>query len=757
MSKKDGNENEGKKRSAKLSSGKVLLPAADFTEHPTTEQIITDTLELNYMPYAMSVIVSRAIPEIDGFKPSHRKLLYTMYKMGLLTGNRTKSANVVGQTMKLNPHGDSAIYDTMVRLTRGNGSLLHAYVDSKGNFGRQYSRDMQCAASRYTEVRLDKLCEEVFRGLDKNAVDFTDNYDGSMKEPVLLPATFPTILVNSNQGIAVGMASNICSFNIREVCEATIAYMKDPQADILSIMTAPDFSGGGIILYDRSEMQQVYETGRGPIRIRSKYRIDKKNNLIEVYEIPYTTTAEGIIDEITELVHSGKVKEVNDVRDETDLDGLKVTIECKRGVDPDALMTKLFRFTKLQDTFSCNFNVLINGMPRVLGVRSLLAEWLVWRRVCQKREVLYEYERKLDKLHLLDGLAKILLDIDKAIAIIRGTELEADVVPNLMSGFDLDSIQADYVAEIKLRNINRQYILNRTADRENLKKEIDELEDVLKKPHRVDAMIVKSLENVAKKYGQSRRSDIQHVDEVESYNEDQMIEDFRLKLFMTEHGYIKKIPLTSLRSAGELKTKEEDRILIEIEGKNRSDVLFFSNRCNVYKMHIYELSDTKPSELGSYLPNVLNMDDGEKIMFMHITDTYEGNIMFAFENGKISRINLKSYETKTNRKKLVNACSDSSPIVSILYLENEDDFAAFSSLRKAIAFSSSLIPIKTTRTTQGVQLLVPKKGSVLTSVVRLSDSGFADPEYYRIRRTPAIGYYLKEEMIVNRQLSLGDE
>lgn len=757
MSKKDSNENEGKKRSSKSSSGKVLLPAADFKEHPTTEQIITDTLELNYMPYAMSVIVSRAIPEIDGFKPSHRKLLYTMYKMGLLTGNRTKSANVVGQTMKLNPHGDGAIYDTMVRLTRGNGSLLHAYVDSKGNFGRQYSRDMQCAASRYTEVRLDKLCEEVFRGLDKNAVDFMDNYDGSVKEPVLLPATFPTILVNSNQGIAVGMASNICSFNIREVCEATIAYMKDPQADILSIMTAPDFSGGGIILYDRNEMQQVYETGRGPVRIRAKYRIDKKNNFIEVYEIPYTTSAEGIIDEITELVRSGKVKEVNDVRDETDLDGLKVTIECKRGVDPDALMTKLFRFTKLQDTFSCNFNVLINGMPRVLGVRSLIAEWLVWRRSCQKREVLYEYERKLDKLHLLDGLAKILLDIDKAIAIIRGTELEADVVPNLMSGFDLDSIQADYVAEIKLRNINRQYILNRTADRENLKKEIADLEDVLKKPHRIDAMIVKALENVARKYGQARRSDIQHVDEVESYNEDQMIEDFRLKLFMTEHGYIKKIPLTSLRSAGELKTKEEDRILIEIEGKNKSDVLFFSNRCNVYKMRIHELSDTKPSELGSYLPNVLNMDDGERILFMHITDTYEGNIMFAFENGKISRIDLKSYETKTNRKKLVHACSDSSPLVSILYLENEGDFAAFSSLRKAIAFSSSLIPIKTTRTTQGVQLLVPKKGSVLTSVVRLSDSGFADPEYYRIRRTPAIGYYLKEEMIVNRQMSLGDE
>jgi len=489
----------------------------------------------------------------------------------------------------------------------------------------------------------------------------------------------------------------------------------------------------------------------------AKYRIDKKNNLIEVFEIPYTTTAEGIIDEITELVRSSKIKEVNDVRDETDLDGLKITIECKRGVDPDALMTKLYRFTKLQDTFSCNFNVLINGMPRILGVRALIAEWLVWRRSCQKREVLYDYERKMDRLHLLDGLAKILLDIDKAIAIIRGTELEADVVPNLMTGFEIDSLQADYVAEIKLRNINRQYIMNRTADRDNLIKDIADLADILRKPHRIDAMIVKTLENVAKKFGQDRRSEIQHVDQVESYTADQMIEDYRLKLFMTEHGYIKKIPLTSLRSAGELKTKEEDRILIEQEGKNKSDVLFFSNHCNVYKMRIYELPDTRPSELGGYLPNVLSMEEGEKILFMHITDTYDGNIMFAFENGKMSRIDLKSYETKTNRKKLVHSCSDSSPIVAVLYLENEDDFAAFSSLRKAISFSSSLIPIKTTRTTQGVQVLVPKKGSVLTSVVRLCDSGFADPEYYRIRRTPAIGYYLKEETLVNRQLSLGDQ
>lgn len=727
-----------------------------WQEYPAQEQRITDTLELNYMPYAMSVIVSRAIPEIDGFKPSHRKLLYTMYKMGLLSGAKTKSANVVGQTMKLNPHGDMAIYETMVRLTRGNGSLLHPYVDSKGNFGRQYSRDMQFAASRYTEVKLDKLCEEVFRGLDKNAVDFMDNYDGTTKEPMLLPASFPSILVNSNQGIAVGMASNICSFNISEVCQATIAYMKDPTCNLLEIMPAPDFSGGGIILYDMNEMSQVYETGRGPVKIRAKYHVDKKNNLIEIYEIPYTTTAEGIIEEITELVRSGKIKDINDVRDETDLNGLMVTIECKRGVDPDALMTKLFRFTKLQDTFSCNFNILINGMPRVLGVRSIIAEWLVWRRVCQKREVSYDLDKKLDRLHLLDGLAKILLDIDRVIAIIRNTELETDVVPNLMENFDLDALQAEYVAEIKLRNINRQYILNRTADRENLIKDVADLNDILRKPHRIDLLIQKALENVAKKYGQPRRSEIMHIDEVEHLSLDQMIEDYKLKLFMTEHGYIKKIPLTSLRSAGELKTKEEDRILIELEGKNKSDVVFFSDRANVYKMKVHELTDTKPSELGGYLPNILSMEEGERILFMHMTEDYLGDMLFAFENGKIARVSMKSYETKTNRKKLINAYCAASPVCSIMYIDHDEDFAAFSNLRKAITFSSTLVPVKTTRASQGVQLLVSKKGSVMTSVVRLEDAGFSDPEYYRIRRIPAIGYYLKEETIVNRQLTLGE-
>lgn len=724
---------------------------------PIQDQLITDTLEQNYMPYAMSVIVSRAIPEIDGFKPSHRKLLYTMYKMGLLNGNRTKSANVVGQTMKLNPHGDLAIYETMVRMTRGNGSLLHPYVDSKGNFGRQYSRDMQFAASRYTEVRLDKICEELFRGLDKDAVDFADNYDGTMKEPCLLPATFPTILVNSNQGIAVGMASNICSFNLSEVCKATIAFMKDPTVDIIDLMPAPDFPGGGIILYEEETMRQVYETGRGPVRVRSKYQVDRKNNIIEIIEIPYSTTAEAIIDEISELVRSGKIKEVSDIRDETDLDGLKICIECKRGTDPAALMTKLFRFTKLEDTFSCNFNVLINGMPRVLGVRAIIAEWLCWRRACQKRELLFDLKKKRNRLHLLDGLSKILLDIDKAISIIRNTELEADVIPNLIKGFAIDAEQAEYVAEIKLRNINRQYILNRTADRQQLENEIKDIEDILSKPKRLDALIVSTLENVAKRFGKDRRSELLKAENAATFTDDKMIEDYNLKLFLTEHGYIKKLSLTSLRSAGDLKTKEEDRIIIEAEGKNKSEVLFFSSACCVYKMRIHEISDTKPSELGTYLPNILNSEPGERILFMLITDDYSGELLFAFENGKASRIPLIAYETKQNRKKLIHACYEGSPIVSILYLTEPVDLAAFSSLRKAIVFSSALIPVKATRNSQGVQVLVSKKGSRMVTVMRLSEVGFTDPEYYRIRKTPAIGYYLKEETLENRQLTLGEE
>ena len=741
-------------RKSKQDSDELKNAAEALPDAIVTEQSITETLEVNFMPYAMSVIVSRAIPEIDGFKPSHRKLLYTMYKMGLLNGSRTKSANIVGQTMKLNPHGDAAIYETMVRLTKGNGALLHPYVDSKGNFGRNYSRDMQYAASRYTEARLDKLCEEIFRGIDKDAVDMIDNYDGKEKEPLLLPASFPSVLVNSNQGIAVGMASNICSFNLREVCEATIAYMQDPQVDLLEIMPAPDFSGGGLILYEQEAMRQIYETGRGSIRIRSKYTLDKKNNIIEVTEIPYTTTAEAIIDEISDLAKSGKVREVSDVRDETDLNGLRIAIECKRGTDMAELMTKLFRFTKLEDSFSCNFNILINGMPRVLGVRGIIAEWIVWRRVCQKRELLFDLNKKRDRLHLLDGLAKILLDIDKAIAIIRNTELEEDVIPNLMSGFAIDELQAEYVAEIRLRNINRQYILKRTADREALQKEIDDLEDTIAKPKRMDKLIIKAMEDVAKKYGQPRRSDLLHMEEVVVFSADKMIEDYNLKLFMTEHGYIKKIPLTSLRSAGELKTKDEDAILYALDGKNKQDVIFFSDRCNAYKCKAYELQDTKPSELGGYLPNILNLDEGERILFMHITEDYSGELLFGYENGKLSRIPLSAYETKTNRKKLVNAYGAVSPVVSILFLSEPCDLTAFSNLRKAVLFESDMIPLKNTRSSQGVQLLSSKKGSHLQSVKRQEESGLVDPEYYRIRKIPAVGYYLKEELLENRQLTL---
>ncbi|HHT78055.1 MAG TPA: topoisomerase IV [Clostridiaceae bacterium] len=720
------------------------------------KQLITDTLESNYMPYAMSVIVSRAIPEIDGFKPSHRKLLYTMYKMGLLGSTRTKSANVVGQTMKLNPHGDMAIYETMVRLTRGNGSLLHPYVDSKGNFGRNYSRDMQFAASRYTEVKLDKICEELFKGLDRNAVDFIDNYDSTMKEPTLLPSTFPSILVNSNQGIAVGMASNICSFNLEEVCRATIAYMKDPMASLMDIMPGPDFSGGGVILYDDEAMQQVFDSGRGAVRVRSKYRVDRKQNMIEIYEIPYTTTAEAIIDEISELVRSSKVKEVSDVRDETDLDGLCITIEYKRGTDPDELMTKLFRFTKLEDTFSCNFNILINGMPRVLGVKSIIAEWLSWRRACQKREILFDVERKQNRLHLLDGLAKILLDIDRAIAIIRNTEFEADVVPNLMDGFDIDALQAEYVAEIKLRNINRQYIINRTADRENLIKDIDDLNDILSKPKRLDSLIIKSLEDVAKKYGKPRQSELLHIEQAATFSADKMIEDYNLKLFMTEHGYIKKIPLTSLRSAGELKTKDEDNIIIEKESKNKSEVIFFSDKAVAYKLRIFELADTKPSELGGYLPNILDMEEGERIIYMVVTDDYVGEILFGYENGKVSKIPLKAYETKQNRKKLLHACYEGSLVIAVHHIFEDADFAAITNQDKVVIFNSTLIPLKTTRSSQGIQVIVSKKGSKLSNLIPIQFSGLNDPERYRIRKTPSVGYYLKEKTLDFRQITLGD-
>lgn len=723
-------------------------------ENRLQQQPITQTLEKNYMPYAMSVIVSRAIPEIDGFKPSHRKLLYTMYRMGLLGGSRTKSANVVGQTMKLNPHGDQAIYETLVRLTRGNGALLHPYIDSKGNFGRVYSRDMQYAAARYTEVRLDKICEELFSGLDKNSVDFIDNYDSTTKEPLLLPAAFPSLLVNSNQGIAVGMASNICSFNLTEVCRAAAAYIRDPGCDLLSIMPAPDFSTGAELIYNRAEMEQIYKTGRGSMRLRATWRFDKKNNLVEIVEIPYTTTVEAIIDDITGLVKQGKVREINDIRDETDLNGLKIALELKRSTDPDALMQKLFRFTSLQSTFPCNFNVLVNGTPRVLGVRALLGEWLAWRRACVRREISYDLEKKQDRLHLLRGLEKILLDIDKAVRIIRRTEKESEVVPNLMAGFGIDTVQAEFVAEIRLRQLNRQYILQRTADIQTLVDEIADLEDMLANRERVDDQICSNLERIAAKYGQKRLTRLVHEKEIDTFEPDQLIEDYNLRLFLTEHGYIKKLALTSLRSAGELKTKEEDKIVQEIEGKNKADVLFFSDRGNVYKLKCYDIKDHKPSDLGEYTPNLLEMENDERIVFLHMTEDYLGHVLLGFANGKFARIPLNAYETKTNRRKLVKAYSTASPVVRIFFLEADDDFVAVSNIRKVLVFNSDKVPLKPTRTNQGVQVLLSKKGSTMVSCRRLSESNIADDKYYRTRKIPAVGTYLKEETLQDRQLGL---
>jgi len=747
-----------KKDDINSDSLKAKLTDSNAKDMPAIDQPITEMLEINYMPYAMSVIVSRAIPEIDGFKPSHRKLLYTMYKMGLLGGNRTKSANVVGQTMKLNPHGDQAIYDTMVRLTRGNGSLLHPFVDSKGNFGKQYSRDMQCAAPRYTEVRLEKICEEIFKGIDKDAVDMIDNYDGTLKEPTLLPTTFPAVLVNANQGIAVGMASNICSFNLAEVCAAAEAYMRDPNTDLLEIMPAPDFSGGGKILYDKEQMKAIYDTGKGTFSIRAKYQVDKAKNLIEITEIPYSTSVEAIIDNIADLVKSGKAKEIADIRDETDLDGLKITIDCKRGTDHEQLMTKLFRFTKLEDTFSCNFNILIDGSPRVMGIAQILDEWLKWRRTCVCRELAFNLDKMKKRLHLLDGLAVILLDIDKAIKIIRETELEADVVPNLMKGFGIDEEQAEYVAEIKLRNINKQYILNRISDRDKLKADIADTEDLLGSPRRINNLIAKTLKEVAEKYGQPRKSELVGMEETETFVESAVIPDYRLHLMLTRHGYLKKHTMKSLQSAGELKTKDDDEIFMGFECENKSDLLIFTDKCNLYKTHVYDFADTKPGDLGYFLSSELGMEDGERPMFMISTTDYKGILFIAFENGKAARFPISTYETKQNRKKLLNAFYDGSRPVGFKFLAEDDDpdMVATSSIDKAVVFKCSLVPLKTTRTTQGVQLLLSKKGSVLRSLSLLAEVEVEDPEYYRIRKLPAIGYYIREKSLEAKQLSFDD-
>lgn len=717
-------------------------------------QKIPDTLEQNYMPYAMSVIVSRAIPEIDGFKPSHRKLLYTMYKMGLLTGGRTKSANVVGQTMKLNPHGDGAIYETLVRLTRGNSALLHAYIDSKGNMGRQYSRDMRYAAARYTEVKLEKLCEEIFRDLDKNTVDFMDNYDGSMKEPKLLPATFPSVLVNANQGIAVGMASNLCSFNLKEICDATIAYINDESADLLQYIKAPDFSTGGSLIYNEREMREIYETGRGGFKVRAKYKYDKQNSCIEIVEIPYTTTSEAIIDSVIELVKNGKIKDIVDVRDETDLDGLKVTLDIKKSADPDAIMNKLFKLTTLQDAFNCNFNILVSGQPKVMGIRTILKEWLDFRISCIKRQTLFDIARKEEKLHLLIGLRKILLDIDKAIAIIRNTEHDVQVIPNLMEGFSIDKLQSEFIAEIKLRNLNREYILDRVGEVDTLEKEIADLKEIYGDEKKIRKIIIKQLTEITKKHAQPRKTEIILEMHVEEITEEHLIEDYNLKLFLTEQNYLKKIALVSLRANPEHKLKEDDAILQEIETHNKAELLLFSNRQTVYKMKVYDIPDCKASALGEYLTNLLKLANGEKIIYMVVTDNYTGWMLFSYESGKSAKIELESYSTKTNRKKLANAYYDKSPLIDIRYLEEDTDLVAYSNIKKVLIFNTVQINAKTTRASQGVQVLKEKKGSRMCAVKTVGESGIKNPEYYRTRSIPAVGCYFREIDAENKQLAI---
>ena len=718
------------------------------------EQPITETLETNYMPYAMSVIVSRAIPEIDGFKPSHRKLLYTMFKMGLLTGARTKSANIVGQTMRLNPHGDSAIYETMVRLSAGYEALLTPFVDSKGNFGKVYSRDMSYAASRYTEAKLSAICAEVFKDIDKDNVDFVDNYDGSMKEPTLLPTAFPNVLVSANSGIAVGMASQICGFNLNEVCQTTINYIRDPEFDIMSTLPAPDFPTGGEIIYDRAEMEEIYRTGRGSFRVRAKWRHLEKENIIEIYEIPYTTTSEAIIDKVAELIKTGKVREINDMRDETDLSGLRLAIDLKRGTDPEKLMQKLFKLTTLQDSFPCNFNILVAGSPRVMGVREILDEWTAWRTESIRRRVYFDLQKKQEKLHLLKGLARILLDIDKAIEIIRNTELEADVVPNLMMGFGIDKVQAEYVAEIKLRNINREYILKRTAETEALEDEIEELESTLNNRRKIRSIIVNELTAINKKYSAPRKTGIVYASEVEEYTEEQQVEDYPVTLFLSREGYFKKITAQSLRMSSEQKYKDGDELNISFESSNRRELLIVTDKQQIYKARVSDFEDCKASVLGTYLPTKLGMDDGESVVTMIDPGDYRANILFAFANGKIARVEMSAYETKTNRKKLVNAYSDKSPLVSVLVLTEETDVVCVSSDDRALMFNTSLLQPKTSRATQGVGVMTLKPRRELVRAVPAAESGILNIARYRVRSLPAAGALLKGEDKGEQQMSL---
>ena len=721
------------------------------------EQPITETLETNFMPYAMSVIVSRAIPEIDGFKPSHRKLLYTMYKMGLLNGARTKSANIVGQTMKLNPHGDAAIYETMVRLSAGYEALLTPFVDSKGNFGKVYSRDMSYAASRYTEARLSGICSELFRDIDKDTVDFVDNYDSSMKEPSLLPTAFPNVLVSANSGIAAGMASMICGFNLNEVCETTISYLRDPEHDIHSTLPAPDFPTGGEIIYDRAEKENIYTTGRGSFKVRAKWRHLPKENIIEIYEIPYTTTSEAIIDKVAELIKTDKIREINDMRDETDLGGLRLAIDLKRGVDPDKLMQKLFKMTTLQDAFACNFNILVAGNPRVMGVREILEEWTAWRMESIRRRVYHELQKKQEKLHLLQGLGMILLDIDKAIEIIRGTELESEVVPNLMMGFGIDQIQAEYVAEIKLRNINREYILKRTAETESLENEIAELQAILASRRRIKGIIIDELKQINKKYVLPRKSTIVYADEIQKFDEEQQVADYPVFLFLSREGYFKKITAQSLRMSGEQKYKDGDGPLTGFEAANRGELLFLTDKQQMYKAKIADFEEVKASVLGVYLPTRLQMDEGENIVAMLDPGDYRGNLLLVFENGKAARIELSAYETKTNRKKLVNACSDKSPVRAALLLREETDVICYASDDRALIFNTSLLQPKTSRTTQGVGVMALKPKRVLTRAVPLSDTQVKNVSRYRVRSLPAAGALLRPEDREEQQMSLIEE
>lgn len=718
------------------------------------EQNIDSTIRENYMPYAMSVILSRAIPEIDGFKPSHRKLLYTMYKMGLLNGARTKSANIVGATMKLNPHGDSAIYDTMVRLSRGYEALLHPYVDSKGNFGKFYSRDMAWAASRYTEAKLDKICNELFRDIDKDTVDFVDNYDNTMKEPSLLPVAFPSVLVNTNTGIAVGMASNICSFNLKEICETTAVLIRDPNHDVMQTLPAPDFIGGCQIIYDENALRQVYETGKGGIKLRARYEYDKSANCIDVLSIPSTTTCEVIIEKIIDLVKAGKIKDIADVRDETGIDGLKITIDLKRGVDPDRLMAKLYRFTTLEDSFSCNFNVLIGGVPMVLGVKALLEEWIAFRIECVRRRTYFDRNKKAEKLHLLKGLEAILLDIDKAVKIVRETDEESEVVPNLMIGFGIDEVQAEYVAEIKLRHLNREYILKRTAEIEALEKEIAELDEILKSKTRIKTIIVKELKEIAEKYGQPRKSIIIYEDIVSYTEEKDDVPDYPVNLFFTKEGYFKKITPQSLRMSSNHKLKDGDEIVQNCEFSNNGELLFFTDKCQVYKAKAADFTDTKASALGEYVPAKLGMDEGENAVYMVATKDYKGMLLFAFENGKLAKVPLEAYQTKTNRKKLTGAYSDKSPLAGMVFFTEDKEFLLKASSGRMLLIHSGAINLKTTRSTQGVAVMKLKKGHRLFEISEYVEGTFAKPQRYRTKTLPTLGAMPANEDSTDEQLTL---